>query len=89
MRWTIAGRTRTLGGMTKPLLLHRIDPSRNMARFYALSLEPSLFGDVAVARRWGRIGTYGSQMIELHANREAALIALERLADAKRKRGYR
>ncbi|WP_145926033.1 WGR domain-containing protein [Shinella sp. HZN7] len=32
----------------------RIDAMRNMARFYMLSLEPTLFGEVAVLRHWGR-----------------------------------
>lgn len=73
----------------RPLVLSRIDPARNMARFYALSLEPSLFGDVAVVRRWGRIGTRGRQAIALHADVSSAQAALERLARAKRRRGYR
>ena len=75
--------------MDQPLLLHRIDPARNMARYYALSLEPSLFGDIALARRWGRIGTRGTQILELHPDRASALAALERLAARKRLRGYR
>lgn len=73
----------------RPLILRRIDPSRNMARFYALSLEPSLFGDVAMVRRWGRIGTHGRQAIELHPDVPSARAALERLLRAKRRRGYR
>ena len=75
--------------MDEPLLLRRIDPARNMARFYALSIGPSLFGDVALSRRWGRIGTKGRQIVELHADRVAALAALRRLEREKRRRGYR
>lgn len=71
------------------LFLRRIDPSRNMARFYAVSLGVSLFGDVSLTRRWGRIGTFGGQIVELHADRETALGALERIERAKRRRGYR
>ncbi|TWH23993.1 WGR domain-containing protein, partial [Aminobacter sp. J15] len=33
------------------LLMHRVDPGNNAYRFYALSLEPTLFGDVALVRR--------------------------------------
>ncbi len=73
----------------RTILLHRIDATRNMARFYALSIEPSLFGDLALTRRWGRIGTFGSQIIELHADRNAAMLALQRYESMKRKRGYR
>jgi predicted DNA-binding WGR domain protein len=27
-----------------------------MARYYVLSIEPSLFGDASLIRQWGRIG---------------------------------
>ncbi len=70
------------------LLLHRIDPARNMARFYMLSLEPTLFGDVGLVRRWGRIGTLGQERIELHAEACAARAAFDRLARLKQRRGY-
>jgi len=71
------------------LLLHRLDPSRNMARFYTLSLGESLFGDVSLTRGYGRIGTRGRQIIELHPNMNSARRALERIEQAKRRRGYR
>ena len=70
------------------LLLRRIDAQRNMARYYALSIEPTLFGDVAVVRRWGRLGCHGRQIIEICADRAAACRAMERYAKAKRRRGY-
>ena len=90
MRWTRATAGFTLSGMHRPsLVLHRIDPVRNMARFYALSIEPTLLGDLALVRRWGRIGTRGRQRIELHAGDEAARAAYDRAAQAKRRRGYR
>ena len=41
------------------ILLERIDPSQNMARYYVLSIEPTLFGDSALVREWGRIGVTG------------------------------
>lgn len=37
-------------------ILRRIDRARNMARFYALGVEPTLFGEFALVREWGRIG---------------------------------
>ena len=70
------------------ILLHRIDPARNMARFYALAVEGSLFGDVSLVRRWGRLGTRGTQIIELHPDRASALRALQRHFQAKKRRGY-
>ena len=39
--------------------LTRIDPARNMARFYTMALQPTLFGEWAPLREWGRIGSAG------------------------------
>lgn len=59
-----------------------------MARFYILSVGGSLFGDVAVVREWGRIGTIGRMRIDLFANENEALVALEAIEQAKIRRGY-
>ena len=47
------------------LYIERIDPSKNMARFYALSIEPNLFGETSLVRSWGRIGSRGQQKIHV------------------------
>jgi predicted DNA-binding WGR domain protein len=39
--------------------LYRIDPARNMRRFYALDVQPDLFGCVLLMKQCGRIGTAG------------------------------
>jgi predicted DNA-binding WGR domain protein len=69
--------------------LHRIDPTRNMARFYRLSSTPSLFGDICLVREWGRIGRPGRIRIDLYEKGEEAIAAREALSRVKRKRGYR
>lgn len=77
--------------MEKPsssLLMTRRDPSRNMARFYALSIGESLFGDICLIRDWGRIGTRGRRIIELHRSIAAAEQRLQTVASAKMRRGY-
>ncbi|RUM95662.1 WGR domain-containing protein [Pseudaminobacter arsenicus] len=74
---------------THSCLLDRIARERNMARFYELSVKPTLFGEVALVRRWGRIGTWGRQRIDIHPHGHAALAALEDIARTKHKRGYR
>ena len=66
----------------------RIDASRNMARFYMLSLEPTLFGEIALLRHWGRIGTHGRQVLSLHATRADAERVLARQIARRLKRGY-
>ena len=59
-----------------------------MARFYMLSLEPALFGEVAVLRHWGRIGTRGRQALTLYPTLAEAEMSLARQAALRRKRGY-
>jgi predicted DNA-binding WGR domain protein len=70
-------------------LLHRIDPSRNMARFYALAIQPTLFGEISLLRAWGRIGTRGRRLVETYTDSEAAAAAFARMEKRKRRRGYR
>jgi predicted DNA-binding WGR domain protein len=69
--------------------LHRIDPARNMARFYRLSATPGLFGDICLVREWGRIGRRGRTRIDLYMREEDATAVAVVLEQAKRRRGYR
>lgn len=70
------------------VLLHQIDPDRNSARFYSLFIEPTLFGEAGVVRHWGRIGTSGRYRLDLYASYSEALLALSRIEQTKRRRGY-
>ena len=70
------------------LVLERIDRARNAARFYVLSIEPTLFEDPALVRRWGRIRSAGRERIDLHPSRRVAQIELKKWLDRKRRRGY-
>lgn len=65
-----------------------IDAARNMARFYMLSLEPTLFGEVGILRHWGRIGTRGQQALSLYSTLAEAEKMLARQVERRRKRGY-
>lgn len=73
---------------TMPRCLERIDASRNMARFYAISLEPTLFGDIALVREWGRIGRPGRRRLDLFPSVASAEAASACLQASKQKRGY-
>jgi predicted DNA-binding WGR domain protein len=44
---------------------------------------------VRLVRNWGRIGTKGQEMVEVFAAVDEAGQALEAIARAKRRRGYR
>jgi predicted DNA-binding WGR domain protein len=74
----------------RSVYLRRVDPARNMARFYELQVEIDLFGYVLLVRRWGRIGRTGEgqHLIDEHVSEEAAAQALEALTRAKTRRGY-
>src|SRR6266700_1825710 len=54
----------------------RIDDDRNMARFYKLDAQPTLFGEWSLVREWGRTGQAGSVTVEIHRTRGIADIAL-------------
>jgi predicted DNA-binding WGR domain protein len=69
--------------------LTRIDPEKNMARFYFLDLQPTLFGGFALMRAWGRIGQGGQLRSEFFDAEDDARIAMERLLRTKTRRGYR
>ena len=58
------------------LVLDRCDPTCNMARYYVLSIEPSLFGDATLIREWGRIGRPGQRRVQLYENQSGAIEAL-------------
>ena len=71
------------------LVLHRIDRERGIRHVYSLMIERDLFGTVRLVRNWGRIGTTGREMVEVFADELEAGLALEAVARAKRRRGYR
>jgi predicted DNA-binding WGR domain protein len=70
------------------LVLERLEPSRNIARFYVLAIEPTLFGDTALVREWGRIGSLGRRRLDLHASAMSAREALDVWLARKVRRGY-
>lgn len=76
--------------MLQILMLERIEPERNMHRYYVMSLEPTLFGDTGLRREWGRLGNKGGQTrLDLHEEPDTAREALEVWLQRKFKRGYR
>lgn len=70
------------------ILLERIDPSQNMARYYVLSIEPTLFGDSALVRESGRIGSSCRRRSEFFPHPDEAHLALDTWLKRKRARGY-
>jgi len=77
--------------ITQPyqLYVERNDRAKNMARFYSLSIDANLFGELSLTRRWGRIGARGQTIVH-HFEREQDAVALFlNIIRQKRARGYR
>ena len=78
------------GMITQPyhLYVERTDATKNMARFYAISIEPNLFGEACLTRRWGRIGTNGQLKTHQFEKEQDAVDLFLDLLRQKRRRGY-
>ena len=74
-----------------PIDLHLrcIDRSSNKHRFYALSVQRTLFGEWALVREWGRIGVSCRLRRDLYPSAGSAIDALIELSRQKTTRGYR
>jgi len=62
-----------------------------MRRFYALSIQPTLFGGASVVRNWGRIGARGQCKVEtfdIPHQADTELERIERIERMKRRKGY-
>ena len=77
--------------ITQPysVYIERTDKAENKARFYAMSIEPTLFGDASLLRRWGRIGSNGKQKIQCFENESQAVELFLTIVRQKRARGYK
>lgn len=73
--------------MTVVYLTH-VDAGQNMARFYTMSLQPTLFGEWSLVREWGRIGRGGQVKATPYSAKAEAEAALEKLRAAKVRKGY-
>lgn len=70
------------------IYIERTEVSKNMARYYAMEISSTLFGEACLTRTWGRIGRRGqSKRHHFENERDAVELFLE-LMRQKRKRGY-
>lgn len=74
--------------MPDAVTLRRVDPGRNMARFYRIEIQPDLFGEWRLVREWGRIRQAGQLRQAIYPSQAEARTALERHCRVKEKRGY-
>ena len=69
------------------IVLSRVDESRNMARFYKLDVQPTLFGEWSYVREWGKIGRAGRVSVEQYETRGLAEMVMISKWVRKLKRG--
>lgn len=74
--------------MNGVVYLLRVDPSRNMRRFYKMFLAPSLFGEWVLVREWGRMGAAGTTKANHFASAGEAVLFMQELVRKKKRRGY-
>jgi len=73
--------------MSRTYLKHEV-PEKNRHRFYYTTVMLGLFGEWALVREWGRIGSAGTVRKIWFATEAEALEAEQKLCEAKRKKGY-
>ncbi|MBT9386080.1 WGR domain-containing protein [Pseudooceanicola sp. CBS1P-1] len=71
------------------LSLLRVEPPRNILRYYRITVQRDLFGGASLVREWGRVGYPGKVMVQCFSDEGRAISELLRLAAVKRRRGYR
>lgn len=75
--------------MLQLLVLKRVEPEANVHRYYVLTVEPTLFGEIGLRREWGRLGNRGgASRLELHPDADGAKEALGVWLRRKTRRGY-
>jgi len=68
--------------------LYRIDPARNLQRWYHLDIQPDLFGNHCFLREWGRIGHSGQVRMTPYPTEDEARAAFMKQRGAKERKGY-
>lgn len=68
--------------------LRRIEAENNMQRFYALLVQPTLFGEWELVREFGRIGSPGRVMATPFPTETEAHAALNAIFVHKQAKGY-
>jgi len=68
--------------------MRRVNPEKNMDRYYSVQLTQGLFGDYGMERHWGRNGTWGRFRLDWFQSESDAEVALSKLVKEKLTKGY-
>ena len=75
-------------GFVQTLRLVSLDPSRNRARVYILTWQPTLWGEIVLVRSWGRLDHPGRTQLTIYPDRDHAHDDLRRLLRRRFHHGY-
>jgi predicted DNA-binding WGR domain protein len=67
----------------------RVEPERNRRRYYDLAWQPTLFGEGALVRTWGRLGQAGRTRVTLYPDRDDAQPEVRQVLRRRLLHGYR
>lgn len=67
----------------------KVKPAENMKRFYRIHMMPTLFGDWAVVREWGHIGSAGRVKEEWFEDLSKAAANVNTISKTRFTHGYR
>ncbi len=81
--------TETLAGFHAYVRFASIDPSENRRRFYDLTWQPTLFGEGALVRAWGRQGRPPTTRASFYPDRGQAAPEIRRVVRRRMQHGYR
>ena len=81
--------TEELAGFRAYVRFESIDPSRDRRRFYDLAWQPTLFGEGALVRSWGRQGQAGTTRATFYPDRSHADAEVRQVVRRRLAHGYR
>lgn len=70
------------------MTLRRVNPEKNMYRYYRMGVQPDLFGNQCLIREWGRIGRSGQIRSTPYPTKDEAQAAFHKQREVKERRGY-
>ncbi len=81
--------TEELTGFQAYVRFESRDPAENRHRFYDLTWQPTLFGEGALVRTWGRQGQPGTTRATFYPDRARAEAEVRQVVRRRLQHGYR
>ena len=86
---TLEGQAARLTAFRAYVRFESRDPEQNRDRYYDLLWQPTLFGEGALVRTWGRQGQPGTSRATFYPDRTCAEAEVRRVVRRRLQHGYR